>query len=316
MEQYEQKFANAYYRAAIDRQPYPPYTWPYYFNQPHPSDPNWGYNYVPNAQSAWSSPSITPQALRNEESYRERQQPLTFVLIHGAWADASFWDEIAAELRKKGHTVYAPEYPGHGTDLNKAVTHEMITKSIADFITSRNLRNVVLVGHSFGGSLVQTVAQLIPDRFKRLVFLDAFVLNDGQMLADEFPPPFREGLQQLIQPRDNTIMLPFPLFRENFVNLASLELAQHIYKKISPEPAKPFFENLDLKKFYSLNTPRSYIYLTEDNALPQGNGFGWHPHMSSRLGVYRLIKGHGDHMTTPKTEPGMLAQKIYEAGRD
>ncbi|WP_307546301.1 MULTISPECIES: alpha/beta fold hydrolase [unclassified Paenibacillus] len=51
-----------------------------------------------------------------EHDYRERVQPLTFVLIHGSWTDASFWSGIAAELRKKGHTVYVPEYPGHGAD--------------------------------------------------------------------------------------------------------------------------------------------------------------------------------------------------------
>ncbi|QGR00134.1 alpha/beta fold hydrolase [Paenibacillus psychroresistens] len=260
---------------------------------------------------------IYPSSADFQQDHRERQEPLTFVLIHGSWADASFWDGIAAELSKKGHTVYVPEYPGHGADTNKNVTHAVITKSIADFIVSKNLHNVVLVGHSFGGSLVQTVAQIVPDRLKRLVFLDAFVLKDGEMLVEELPPAAQEAFQQLRQSSNNdTIMLPFPLFRETFVNLASLKLAQSIYSHVTPEPAKPFYEKLDLKKFYSLNIPKSYLYLTEDNALPQGDGYGWHPHMSSRLGVFRLIKDHGDHISTAKTEPARLAQKIYEAGRD
>ncbi|TXK73850.1 alpha/beta fold hydrolase [Paenibacillus sp. N3.4] len=290
MKHYENEWTTAYYRPAYEIQPYPANPWPYY---------------------------SAPLAYRNEEDYREKQQPLTFVLIHGSWADTSFWNGIAAELHKKGHTVYVPEYPGHGADPNKNVTHGMITKSIADFITSKNLKNVILVGHSFGGTLVQKVAELIPNRLKRLVFLDAFVLKDGQNLGDEFPAPFRDSLVQILQnSRDQTIMLPFSLYREAFANLASFELAQQMYNKISPEPSKPLFEKLDLKKFYSLNIPKSYVYLTEDNALPQGEGFGWHPHMSSRLGLFRLIKGHGDHMSTAKTEPKMLAQKIYDASRD
>lgn len=243
---------------------------------------------------------------------------LTFVLVHGSWADASFWDGIAYELRKMGHIVYAPEYPGHGTDPNKNVTHAMISQSVANFIIEQNLHNIILVGHSFGGSVIQKVAEIVPDRIRRLVFLDAFVLNDGESLSDELPPPVLAVFQQLAQnSKDNTIMLPFSLYRENFANLASHELALQMYNMISPEPALPLLEKLDLKKFYSLNMPKSYIFLTEDNVLPQYNSeYGWHPHMSSRLGLFRYIQGTGDHMSTAKTHPAMLAQKIYEAGRD
>ncbi|MGO4185691.1 alpha/beta fold hydrolase [Paenibacillus sp. MCAF9] len=248
----------------------------------------------------------------------QSEQPLTFVLVHGSWADASFWNGIGYELTSMGHTVFAPEYPGHGADPNKNVTHEMISHSVAASIASRNLQQIILVGHSFGGSVIQKVAELIPERIRRLVFLDAFVLNDGEMVADEFPAPVKASFQQLREnSKDDTIMLPFSLFRETFVNLASLGLAEKMYSMVSPEPAKPFYEKLDLKVFYSLNMPKSYIFLTEDNVLPQYNSeYGWHPHMSNRLGLFRYIQGHGDHMSTAKTHPEMLAHRIYEAGRD
>lgn len=244
-------------------------------------------------------------------------QPLTFVLVHGAWADASFWNPVAAELRAKGHAVYIPEYPGHGSDLNTNVTHGMISKAVADYITANNLRDIILVGHSFGGSVVQKVAELVPDRIKRLVFMNAFVLGDGQSVADQFPQPAQQAFEQLRKAsKEDTIMLPFPLFRDAFVNVADLALAQRLYNEVRPEPAKPSFEKLDLKAFYKLPTPRSYLYLTEDNVLPQGEGFGWHPHMSSRLGMFRLIKSPGDHMTYFRTKPALLAQRLYEASRD
>ncbi|MNO09955.1 hypothetical protein D3C81_2335140 [compost metagenome] len=51
--------------------------------------------------------------------------------------------------------------------------------------------------------------------------------------------------------------------------------------------------------------------------MPHGDSnYGWFPHMAERLGMFRLIKGQGDHMTNAYTEPWMLAQKIYEGGRD
>ncbi|WP_042472605.1 alpha/beta hydrolase [Bacillus ndiopicus] len=245
------------------------------------------------------------------------QQQLTFILIHGSWADAHFWDGVAEVLRSQGHTVYTPEYAGHGKDSNKNVTHAMITKSVVDFITKLDLCDFVLVGHSFGGTIIQKVAEQVPDRIKRLVFWNAFVLNDGESVVDEFSPQMRQGFEQLrAGSKDDTIMLPFPLFRDSFVNTATLEEAQRIYVSITPEPAKPLFEKLDLKAFYTLATPKSYIFFSKDNALPLEEGFGWHPHMSKRLGQFRLIVGDGDHFTDAYTRPAMVAHKFYEAGRD
>ncbi|GGH20729.1 salicylate esterase [Paenibacillus segetis] len=256
--------------------------------------------------------------LKSDESYRlPTEQQLTFVLVHGSWADAHFWDGVAEVLRSQGHIVYTPEYAGHGNDPNKNVTHAMITKSVVDFITRHNLHNIVLVGHSFGGSVIQKVAEQIPDRIKRLVFWDAFVLKDGESVADELPPQTRQGFEQLrASSKDDTIMLPFTLFRDLFVNTATLEEARWMYTSVTPEPAGPLFEKLDLKVFYELPIPKGYVYFYQDGVLPQGEGFGWNPHMSTRLGQFRLIVGDGDHFTDTRTRPGMVAQKIYEAGRD
>ncbi|MBD2865053.1 alpha/beta fold hydrolase [Paenibacillus sp. IB182363] len=258
------------------------------------------------------------RALESDESWRmSDQQRLTFVLVHGSWADAHFWDGVAAALRSQGHDVHTPEYAGHGTDPNKHVSHAMITKSVVAFIMRLNLRDIVLVGHSFGGSVIQKAAEQIPDRIKRLVFWDAFVLKDGESVADELPPQTRQSFEQLrAGSEDDTIPLPFPLFRELFVNTATLEQAKQFYTSVRPEPAKPLFEKLDLQVFYTLPTPKSYVYFYQDNVLPQGEGFGWNPHMSARLGLFRLIVGDGDHFTDTRTRPAMVAQKLYEAGRD
>lgn len=264
----------------------------------------------------YGAPGFVPNPYYGIRAYPPIQ-PLTFVLVHGAWADAGFWNGVAGELRRMGHKVYAPEYPGHGSDPNTNVTHAQLSKAVADYIKANDLRDIVLVGHSFGGSVVQKTAELVPDRIKRLVFMNAFVLGDGESVLDQFPPPVQRTFEQLRKAsKDDTIMLPYPIFREQFVNLADMALAKKLYADIRPEPAKPSFEKLDLKKFYSLQTPRSYLYMTQDNVLPQGEGYGWHPHMSSRLGLFRLIKSDGDHMTWFHTNPGVLAQKLYEASRD
>ncbi|UNK15869.1 alpha/beta hydrolase [Paenibacillus sp. N3/727] len=292
------------YRPVIHQSPYSEYSL-----MPH------GYYYSPYSEEGWLWRN---SVLESDGRYRlPAQQRLTFVLVHGSWADARFWDGVAAVLRNQGHVVHTPEYAGHGKDPNKNVTHAMITKSVVDYITKQNLRDFILVGHSFGGTVIQKVAEQVPDRIKRLVFWDAFVLKDGESVADELPPITRQGFERLrASSKDDTIMLPFPLFRDLFVNTSTLEEAKRMYAGITPEPAKPLFEKLDLKAFYALPIPKSYVYFFQDNALPQGEGLGWNPHMSTRLGQFRLIVGDGDHFTDTRTRPGMVAQKFYEASRD
>lgn len=260
--------------------------------------------------------AVSKQTSKTEVKLMSKaQDKLTFVIIHGSWADVSQFDGVAAELRKLGHSVYVPELPGHGVLTDKNVTHEQITNAVVEYIEKEDLKHIILLGHSFGGTVVATVAQQIPDRIDRLVFSNAFVPLDGQSLYDQLPPPVQETFKQLTDASgNNTIMLPFPLFRDSFTNTASLNEAKEIYSKITPEPAGPLFQKLDLKKFYNLQIPKSYLNLTEDIALPPGP-FAWHTNQSSHLGFYRYIQGDGDHFTTFKTEPKMIAQKFVEAGR-
>jgi pimeloyl-ACP methyl ester carboxylesterase len=204
---------------------------------------------------------------------------------------------------------------GHGKSAPRNVDHAQCTDSIVRAIIERDLRDFVLVGHSFGGTVICKVTEQIPERIRRLVFWNAFVLKDGNGLMDEVPANYVALFEKLFQDSpDGTIMVPFPIWRESFVNDADLETAKWTYSQLSPEPYQPCKDKLDLKKFYSLEIPRSFINCTEDIALPPGE-WGWHPRMSSRLGVYRLVQMPGSHEAI-YTNPALLADKIIEAGRD
>ena len=101
------------------------------------------------------------------------------------------------------------------------------------------------------------------------------------------------------------------------MNDSDLELATASYDLLSPEPNQ-FNEKLDLKAFYNLIQTHqiacSYLNCTEDIALPPGE-WAWHPRMSSRLGLYRLVQMPGSHESC-FSNPKLLAEKIIEAGRD
>jgi pimeloyl-ACP methyl ester carboxylesterase len=238
-----------------------------------------------------------------------------FVLVHGSWHGGTAWEGVVHHLKGKGHQVFAPTAAGYGKGANRNVTHAQCTKSIVDFIASKSLSDFVLVGHSFGGTFISKVAEAIPEKIRRLVFQNGFVVRDGHSVLDESPPATAALFERMAKESvDNSFLLPFPVWRDAFINDGDLETAKRTYALLSPEPLRPAKDKLDLKKFYSLNIPKSYINCTEDIALPPGE-WGWHPRMSNRLGLYRLVQMPGSHEVM-FTNPAGLAEKILEAGRD
>jgi pimeloyl-ACP methyl ester carboxylesterase len=128
----------------------------------------------------------------------------TFVLIHGSWHGGWAWQGVIRHLEEKGHRVYAPTLAGHGPAAERAgITHADCVNSVVDIIKKHDLREVVLVGHSFGGSVISRVVEYVPDRIERLIFLDAFVLEDGQSVYDNLPPYLIDLLNRLSQASPN-----------------------------------------------------------------------------------------------------------------
>ncbi|MEH3156293.1 MAG: alpha/beta hydrolase [Gordonia paraffinivorans] len=237
-----------------------------------------------------------------------------YVLVHGSWHDGALWGPVAEHLRADGHEVHTPTVAGHGIGVRKDVDHDDCVSSIVDYVVERSLTGFVLLGHSFGGTVIARVAEEIPDRITRLVFWNAFVPLPGNCLMDEVPPHYREMFEGLAAASDdNTVPMPFPVWRDAFIQDADLELATSTHRQLSTEPFTPFTDRLDLQRFYALDIPKSYINATEDTALPQGE-WGWHPRMSNRLGAFRLVQLPGSHEVM-FTAPELLARKIVEAGR-
>jgi len=95
-------------------------------------------------------------------------------------------------LGHHGHEAFGPTVAGHGKGVCKNVSHAQSTQSIVDFVVSSGLTDIVLVGHSYGGTIISKVAEVVADRIRRLVFWSGFVLNDGESLNDAVPPYFRD----------------------------------------------------------------------------------------------------------------------------
>ncbi|MCY1392101.1 Pyrethroid hydrolase [compost metagenome] len=239
----------------------------------------------------------------------------TFVLVHGAWHDGSLWAPVAESLRIQGHEVHTPTVIGHTRNGSRDYCHADGVRSIVNYILNNDLKDFVLVAHSFGGSVISRVAEEVPDRIRRLVYWNAFVLKDGESISDVSPPHYNELMTRMSAERgDDCFMLPFPIWRNNFIGDGSLELAESTYRKLCPEPMRMLMDKVPLKTFHELAIPKTYLNAMADIAMPPGE-YAWYPRFAERLPGCRVIFMPGSHQVM-FTNPALLAEKIWEAGRD
>jgi len=191
----------------------------------------------------------------------------TFVLIHGTWHGGWAWKYVVRHLSQKEHIAHTPTLAGHGPGaVRRGITHQHCVDSVVAYIRYCNLRNVVLVGHSFGGTVVQKVAEKLPDRIAGIVFLDALVLNDNERVFDILPDIFLESLipksgnATAITDSENAEGLlpppPWETWCDHFIQDALEFVARSTWEQLSPEPAQVNLDTLDLKCFYSLAIPK------------------------------------------------------------
>ena len=243
----------------------------------------------------------------------------TFVLIHGAWHYGALWEDVARPLREAGHEVHTPTLAGNGPgeDIDRTVGHADAVASAVHYVRAHDLADFVLLGHSYGGTVISRMAEELPDRIRRLVYWNAFVLLDGESIESVSPPHYKDLMDSIAESGaygPGAVKLPFPVWREAFMNDAELALAEKTYGLTTPHPLRTLTDPVRLESFPDLRIPRSYLNCTEDIAMPPGE-FGWCPRFPARLGLCRLVQMPGGHEAC-FTNPGLLADKIVEAGRD
>tara|TARA_A100001037_G_C15034377_1_gene582520 strand:+ start:405 stop:1124 length:720 start_codon:yes stop_codon:yes gene_type:complete len=235
------------------------------------------------------------------------------VLVHGAWHGGELLEPVVGELELLGLQAFAPTLVGNREEEPPSVGLKEAIQSLVDYLETQDMRDVILCGHSYGGMLITGAADVCPERIKRLVYWNAFVPNDGESLYNMLPQEYVDLFEDLAK-RDGRIMLPFNIWREAFMNDAGLEQARRAYSRLRSHPRNTFAEPIVLEKNpREFAISKSFINCTEDIALPQSSG--WHPRLSEKLGLFRLVQTPGGHELC-FTNPVRLAQKIVEAGRE
>ena len=239
----------------------------------------------------------------------------TYVLVHGAWHTGAELEPAAEHIRRLGHTVHCPTLAGNRPgDDRSTVGLADAARSLCDFLHDNDLHDVRLVGHSYGGMVISKAAEQVPERIRRLVYVNAFVPLPGESLNDMVPPHFAAMFDALAGANASAVVLPFPVWREAFINDADLALATSAFERLNPQPYKTFTDKISLAQpLAALETGKSYVNCRMDAAMP--HSLPWHPRLSERLGLFRYVECSGSHEVW-FTDPQAIAEAVMVAGRD
>ena len=236
-----------------------------------------------------------------------------FVMVHGAFAGAWAWGPLAAELEREGHTVEAVDLPGSGDDQTPVpgVTLDAYADRVCAALAERP-EPAVVVPNSMGGMAVTQAAARCPERMAAIVYVAAFVPQDGQSLIE---------LTQLPEGADDQIQANLVVDEARGVAVLSDEHSIHAMYECCTDavarwavqhqrdqPGAPFAQPAALPAGVVEAIPRSYVLCTRDNAIP--------PALQRRMvaaagitDVVELDTDHSPHMSRTEELAELLGRR-------
>ena len=243
-----------------------------------------------------------------------RGDKATFVLVHPAWLGGWGWRKTAPLLRARGHDVYAPTLTGLGDRdhlLNQEIGLDTHIQDVVNLLEFEDLQRVILVGNSSGGMVITGVAERAPERLKQVVYLDAFVPENGQSLVDMLSPERRQGMKDFVAAEGQGWLLPrfAPLPWEKILRdawgVASAEDIGWAMPRLKPTPFKHFTDPVTRTNPAAAKVARTFIRCRQ---FPQPM-FDKHAEAAQRTAGWRyaeLSTPHLPYITHPTQLAGVL----------
>jgi pimeloyl-ACP methyl ester carboxylesterase len=234
---------------------------------------------------------------------------MTFVLIHPAWFGGWCWSKVAPLLRAEGHRVHTPTLTGLGERSHLSDPKISLATHIEDIVNVlefENLQRVILVGTSSGGMVITGVAERVPERLARVVYLDAFVPEDNQSLVDLLPADRRQAMEDLVKAEGQGWLLPrfaaLPwetIVREMW-GVTSDDDVRWLLARLRPTPFRHFTDPVRRTNPATANVGRVYIRCRQFQ--PGKHTFDRHAAMAQRTVGWQhreLAAPHVPYVTHP-----------------
>ena len=228
-----------------------------------------------------------------------------FLLIHGAWHGGWVWNEISEILNYQGYNVSTPTLTGLCEKkhlLSSKITIDTFIEDVVNHIIFENLNNIILVGHSFAGSVISGVADKLKDRIQKLIYFDAVILKDGQKPFDIAPKELVKQRIELAKRFGNGISIPAP--SADAFGVFDVKKSLLLEEKLTPHPLSTYQSKLTIKNEIGNGIPLFYIFCNDpvykslESSRKVVRKLKWP--------IFELNAGHDAMLTHPKETLNLL----------
>jgi pimeloyl-ACP methyl ester carboxylesterase len=227
-----------------------------------------------------------------------------FVLVPGAWLGGWCWRDVATDLQARGHRVICTTLTGLGERAHLVSPEVGLDTHVCDLVGVlhfRDLSGVTLVGHSYGGTVITAVAERVPDRIGRIVYLDASVPQDGESNNDVLGPEFAAQIRSTAKAGKEWLVPPMSVAGWGLPD----GMRRYVEARLTPHPLRSLDEPVRLRSRAAAMLPRAFMRSSTQSALygrlmERGRQQGWY--------CRDLTGGHYPMLTQPQTVASSLAE--------
>ncbi len=227
-----------------------------------------------------AAPALAAAALLLANPAAAQQKRYTYVIVHGAWGGGWDWIAVDSMLTAHGHRVVRATLTGLGERHHLAAPNVDLHTHIDDVVNTilwNDLRNVVLVGHSYGGMVISGVVDRVPERIRRVVYLDALLPDSGESVLS-IPDTARANFVKSVTRGDYLV----PVWVQDTT----------VVPRDVPQSLRTFTDTLKLVNPARLKVPAAYILTYEPQVTP--DPFQPFADRAAKRGwpVYKMVSDH------------------------
>lgn len=188
----------------------------------------------------------------------------TYVCLPGAWMGAWSWQFVLQRLAAAGHDAHALPFRGVGeraAELSPELDNDVFLADTLATLEREDLRDIVLVGHSFGSLIAGLVTDRLPERIAHLVIIDGGIPQDGQSIFGRIPKEIVAKRQKLVRQVNGTDVLPFAPVGSLIID--DPELAAWTHRQLTPHPLACYTKPIRLAHPAGNGRPMTYIACTK-----------------------------------------------------
>ncbi|OFX00296.1 MAG: hypothetical protein A3D94_10870 [Alphaproteobacteria bacterium RIFCSPHIGHO2_12_FULL_66_14] len=232
----------------------------------------------------------------------------TFVCLPGAWMGAWTWKFVVERLVTAGHDTHTLPFRGVGeraAELSPDIDNDVLLADTIGYLEKEDLRDIVLVGHSFGSLIATLVTDRVPGRIAHLAIIDGGIATDGQSIFGRIPAAIAAKRKTMVKVVNGTEVLPFAPVGSLIID--DPELAAWTHRQLTPHPVACYTKPIRLFHPAGNGRPMTYIACTKPR-YPVSAGTHEKVQAMSHIRYRPIEAGHNCILSAPD----LVARELLE----